>query len=281
MFQEKLGGSAPEGKNLELITSYANQKVADYLIRESPTKVCMIFWHGLGDLIMFWRSLEELRGLFPDITIDIALQEGVGQEELIPDAILITSPNEPIEGYDYTFQVHFPMCEHMAGSYTKQGWCCTQELGIDPVDKYPVFKPHKNKLVACHFQATALPDPVNPSYETAKEIWSEIIEAGFIPIEALFKHKYYNPVNEKFDFIDCTIRSAKPSINTLIGLYQHCAASICCASGNLPLSIAVMPEKTLYLKKAFGIKCYTREAIDTIDINDYAKGNVKKWLAKL
>ena len=264
-----------------LITSYDHAKVSDYLIKESPKKVCLIFWHGLGDVIMFMSSLEELRRLFPETEFTIALQDGVGQEELIPDAILITTPNEPIEGYDYTFQIHFPMSEHLAGAYTKQGWCCVQELGIDPIDDYPKLEEYPSKLVACHFQATALPDPINPSEETTKQIWKEIIEAGYIPIEAFFQHRYYNPVNAKFGFIDCTIRQAKPSIKTLIGLYQHCAASICVASGNLPLSLSVMPERTLYLQKAFGIKCYTKQDIATVDINDYEDGKVKKWLDKL
>lgn len=266
---------------MKLITSYANMKVADYLIKESPKKVCLIFYHGLGDGIMFMPSLEKLKELFPEIEFAIALQEGVGQEDLFPDAILITTPNEPIEGYDYTFQIHFPMSEHLAGAYTKQGWCCVQELGIDPVDDYPTLKEYPSKLVACHFQATALPDPINPSEETAMQIWSEILSAGYIPIEAFFQHKYYNPVNAKFGFIDCTIRSAKASINTLIGLYQHCAASICCASGNLPISLSVMPGRTLYLQKAYSIKCYTRQDIATIDVNDYQKGSVKEWLKNL
>jgi len=264
-----------------LITSYDHAKVSDYLIKESPRKVCLIFWHGLGDVIMFLSPLSELRSLFPETRIDIALQDGVGQEELFPEGLLITTPNEAIEGYDYTFQIHFPMSEHLNGAHTKQGWCCIQELGIDPIDDYPILKEYPSKLVACHFQATALPDPINPSEETTELIWKEIIEAGYIPIEAFFKHRYYNPVNAKFGFIDCTIRQAKPSIKTLIGLYQHCAASICVASGNLPLSLSVMPERTLYLQKAFSIKCYTKQDIETVDINEYEEGVVKEWLDKL
>jgi len=264
---------------MKLITSYAGKKVVDYLLLEKPKKVCLIFWHGLGDVIMFLSPLSELRALFPGTQIDIALQDGVGQEELFPEGLLITTPNEPIDGYDYTFQIHFPMSEHLNGAYTKQGWCCIQELGIDPVDDYTELPNYKSKLVACHFQATALPDPVNPSEETAEQIWNEILEAGFIPIEAFFQHKYYNPVNAKFGFVDCTIRRAKPSITSLIGLYQHCAASISVSSGNFHISMAIMPERTLYLeKKKFLVKCYTKQDIATVDINNYEKGKVKEWL---
>jgi len=263
---------------MELITNYDHAKVSDYLIKESPREVCLIFWHGLGDVIMFMPSFEELRRLFPDTKFDIALQAGVGQEELLTEGLLITTPNEPIEGYDYTFQIHFPMSEHLKGAYTKQGWCCVQELGIDPIDDYPELEECPSKLVACHFQATALPDPINPSEETAELIWNEIIEAGFIPIEAFFQHKYYNPINAKFGFVDCTIRRAKPSIKTLIGLYQRCAASISVSSGNFHISMAVMPEKTLYLEKEYLVKCYTKQDIPTVDIKNYVKGSVKEWL---
>jgi len=263
---------------MELITDYAGMKVADYLIKNSPKKVCLIFWHGLGDVIMFMSPLSKLKALFPGTQIDIALQNGVGQEELFPDGLLIDTPNEAIEGYDYTFQIHFPMSEHLNGAYTKQGWCCVQELGIDPVDDYPELENCPSKLVACHFQATALPDPINPSEETAEQIWKEIIEAGFIPIEAFFQHKYYNPVNAKFGFIDCSIRRAKPSIKTLISLYQRCAASICVDSGNFHISMAVMPDRTLYLEKEYLVKCYTKQDIAVVDINNYQKGSVKEWL---
>ncbi len=266
---------------MELITGYANMKVADYLIKESPKKVCLIFYHGVGDVVMFLPSLAKLRSLFPETKIDIALQEGVGQEKLIPDAILITSANEPIEGYEYTCQIHFPMCEHMAGTYTKQGWCCVQELGIDPVDDYPKLTEYPNRLVALHLQATALPGACNPSEEVAEKIWNEVKSAGFIPIESLFVHKYFNPVNAQFACVDRGVRDIQAGIDKLIGLLGACTASICCASGNLPLSIAIMPKRVLYLKKDFSINCYTKEPIPEIDVNNYEPGSVKEWLKKL
>ncbi len=261
-----------------LIANYDGQKVADYLRREKPGKVCLVFWHGLGDLILFIASWRRLQKMFPGIQIDIALQDGVGQEELLPNAILVKDPNRAADGYDYTFQIHFPMAEHLGGLYTKQGWCCKEELGIDPVDDIAPLPGFNSKLVACHFQATALPGPINPSPEVAELIWNEILGAGLIPIEAFFQHRYFNPVNEKFDFIDCTIRSARPSIISLIGLYQRCAASICVASGNLVVSLAIMSNRTLYLEKEYKIESYTKEDVSTIDINNYQEGGVKEWL---
>jgi len=35
-----------------LITSYDHAKVSDYLIKESPKKVCLIFYHGVIDIVL-------------------------------------------------------------------------------------------------------------------------------------------------------------------------------------------------------------------------------------
>jgi len=264
-----------------LISNYGHKKVSDYLRKDKPSKVCLVFWHGLGDLIMFASLFNQLKTMFPRIKIDIALQGGVGQEKLIKNALLITSPNKHIDGYDYTFQIHFPMCEQFSGAITKAELCCREELGIDPISYYPRIKNIKKVLVACHFQATAVPGPVNVDEEIAKCIWDEVIEAGFIPIETLFKHRYYNPVNEKFGFIDRDVRGIPPSIPKLVSLLQSCFASICVASANLPLSLSIMPERTLYLQKEFVVGSYTKDSIATIDINEYIEGSVKKWLSNI
>lgn len=264
-----------------LITNYDNKKIADYLRNEQPRKVCLIFWHGLGDLIMFMPLYDRLREMFPDIKIDIALQRDVGQEDLLPDAILIQSPNRSLDEYDYTFQVHFPMAEHLDGLWTKAEWCCKQELGIDPISSYPRFDYYEKSLVALNFHATALPGPINPSEDVAKQIWSEVIAAGLIPIETFFKHTYFNPANKKFEFIDRHIRAIAPSIPKLIGLLKGCRASICVASGTLPLSLAIMPEATLYLQKTYPVQAYTRQVIASIDVNNYQKGSVEKWLMSI
>ena len=270
-----------------LIKEYGQNKIADYLRKRKPSKVCLIFWHGLGDLVMFITTFYRLKKMFPSIQIDIALQDGTGQEALIKDAVLIKNPNKSIEGYNYTFQVHYPMSEHMNGRWTKNEWCCMQELGIDPVSSYPHFqalaKPKKLKggyMVALHYQATALPGQCNPTKEVAHEIWADVLEAGFVPIEAFFKHAWYNPANEKFDFIPDkqTARNYMASIPKLIKLLQSCYASICVASGNLPMSLAIMPERTLYLEKDYKIESYTKMNIPNVDVKNYQGGKVKEWL---
>lgn len=267
-----------------LTTSYERVKVADYLRKRKPGKVCLVFWHGLGDLVMFMTTLYKLRKMFPNTQIDIALQDGVGQEVLIRDAILIKNPNRPVEGYDYTFQIHYPMSEHMKGRWTKNEWCCMQELGIDPISSYPVFKrlreKDSRKLAAVNFQATALPDDCNPTEEVARQIWNEIKEAGFTPIEALFKHVYFNPVNEKFSFIPekSTVREIKPIVAKLIRLLQACEANISVSTANFHLGMAIMPERTMYLQKQFPLASYTKDNVASVDVDNYKSGKVRSWL---
>ncbi len=268
-----------------LITSYPSDKVADIIRLENPSRVCLVFWHGLGDVVMFMPLLDRMKELFPEVVFEIALQEGCGQEELLPEAVLITNPNQEVEHCEYTFQIHFYMAEHLKGVLTKAELCCKEELGIDLISKYPTLTPTKavarSSLVICHFQATAMPKSCNPTEEVAEQIWNEVKEAGYIPMEGLFQHKWFNQVNKKFDFIDCHVRGMAPSVNKLIGLLEISAASVCVASGNLPLSISIMPSRTLYLEKDYEIEAYTRESIDAVSIDDYHEGSVRDWLARL
>jgi len=272
---------------MRLIRSYERAKVADILRRQRPRKICLVFWHGLGDLVMFMTSFYKMKKLFPNVQIDIALQDGTGQEALVRDVILIRNPNQPIEGYDYTFQIHYPMSEHMKGRWTKNEWCCMEELGIDPISSYPTFKKLRErddrKLVAVNFQATALPDDCNPTEEVAQRIWDEIKDAGFVPVEAFFRHAWYNPVNEKFSFIPerSTVREIKPTVTKLIRLLQACEANISVSTANFHMGMATMPERTMYLQKKFLLSSYTKNNIASMVINKYEGGGIKSWLETL
>lgn len=266
----------------KLIKSYEGKKVADYLRQDKPGRVVLVFAHGVGDTILFIESFNKLRSLFPDIQIDLALMKGLGQEVLVHDALLISNANIPVENYDYTFVINFPMAEHLKGLWTKSSWCDQQELGIDPVDKYPVFPNNiQSPFVALNMQATALPGACNPSDEIAEKIWNEVKSAGLIPIETLFIHVYFNPVNVSFSCVDRGVRDIVPGIDKLIKILSASMASITVATGNLPLSIAMMPEQTLYLKKDFLIESYTKKSIATIDVEHYKDGMVESWLRKL
>ena len=277
-----------------LIRDYTSRKVADYL-SEKPRQVCLVFIHGLGDVVMFVEPLRKLRTLFPETVILLGLQTGVGQVEFFSEylegVVGITDANVPFEDCDYTFQIHFPMSESFEGKYTKAELCCEWELGIEKVCSYPYWglktagagADVMNPFVAVHFQATALPFACNPLEDVAREIWNEIRQAGFIPIESFYPHVFANPRNNKFDFITRHVRDLRPDIRQLFGMLAHCGASIGVSSGNFHLSLAALPaERVLYLKKEYDVSCYTRnKLVQQVDVVDYERGSVGRWLEEL
>jgi hypothetical protein len=243
-------------------------------------RVIILFGHGLGDCIMFVSIFERLRLMYPNIKIDIALQKGLDEEILYPDAFLFTSVEEVLnQDYDLCIGINFPV--ETDPDLTKSELCCREELGIEPYSVYKQLPSFKSKLCAVHFNLTCLPGLANPDRDTAEKIWNEIREAGWIPIESHFEHTFHNPVNAKFDFVDCTVRRCQPRIGTLIGLLQHCGAFIGVVSGNFHTAMASMPhDRIAFLEKDIPVKRFTHEDIKIFDIKNY-QGGIKDWLWQL
>jgi hypothetical protein len=276
-----------------LIKNFTLKKIIDFL-NEKPARVALVFWHGLGDLIMFYPSVLKLRELYPDTHIVIATERGNGFEHLFgPDSTYpVTNGDSPLPGFDYTFVIEFAMAEPLNGEYTKAELCAINELGLPQPLECDYVSEHlnpcgswvsdsANRFVAVTFQSTALPDQCNTPYPVAKQIWQEIIAAGFIPIETLMQHRWFNPKNEKYDFITRHLRDIAPDVQYLRTIQTACYANIHVSTGNLHLALADDPTYTLYLKSAFDIHCYTREPVSQVDVNNYEPGAVQKWLTDL
>lgn len=267
-------------------------KLSHYLDVLKKGKVGLCFGHGLGDTILFMNVFDKLASLYPDIQFDLILQRGLGFEELANDivgknkAVVYTkdlSYNTDNPDYDIIADIDFPMTEgHM--EYTKAEGCCRNELGIEPIGEHKKITCGKNRLIGVHFAITCLPDAANPDEETAKMIWDDVLESGFIPIEMHFCHVFHNPVNKMFPFIDCTVRRVKPQISTLIGLIQSCIGVICVVSGNLHVALSILSdEKIFFLEKHFKLESFThRTNIRKASImpKEY-KHEVKDWLQTL
>lgn len=257
------------------------------MFSDNTTRVLIIFWHGLGDLVMFLNIFDELKVLYPKIHFDIGLPKGLGFSELVPDAVMITGDMLNVLNtldYDIVAKVHFPMSEGQV-KHTKGEWSCIHEIGIPPRNGHKnIASKGQNRLVGVHFNITCLPESANPNSATAELIWREIIEAGYIPIETHFLHAFHNPVNRKFDFINCTVRGAKPRVSSLIGLLQSCTAFIGVVSGNFHTALAtIAPERVLFLEKHFKLECFTHLPVARVSIipGEYPKGEVLKWLQSL
>ena len=234
-----------------IIKNYSDKKLVDYL--KPGMHICIKFYHGLGDTIMFYPYFEYLQNLFPDVKM--TLWTSIGQEEYFGKV----SCDE--KDYDIVFELQFPCSEFsdFTKKYTKAEFCCIKELGIDysKVKEYSLqIKKMKSPLVAVHFQGTSCPNKTNPNYRYCKVIYEQIIENGLIPIEIMFQHKYHNSKNSKYDFIGCTVRDCKPSINNLIGLLQRCCGFVGVNSGPFHLAMNIFPDKVLYLEKDMPYNLY-------------------------
>lgn len=264
---------------------YSDQKLIQNFSVETK-KVLIIFWHGLGDLIMFLTPFYQLRALYPDIQFDLAVQKGLSFEDIVPWAHFITAEEmNTLEALDYDIvaKVHFPMSEGQT-ELTKGEFCCFHELGITPVNGHRLVKTAPSRLIGVHFNITCLPDACNPDEATARLIWDEILEAGFIPIETHFEHVFHNPVNKKFDFVDCSVRKARASISNLISLMSSLAGFVGVVSGNLHLALAILPSNRIFfLQKHFKLECFTRLPIVRASImpGEYKPGEIKVWLKTL
>jgi len=274
-----------------------SKKLVNYIEECKPKKICLVFGHGLGDTCMFLTVFDKLASLYPDIEFTLALQKGLGFEELEQDIVSALyrfagnkkviysgdlSYNDPNLPYDIIADIDFPMTEGHT-NYTKGEGCCKNELGIELTAGHKELTCGKNRLVAVHFNITCLPDSCNPNRDTAEKIWDDILSAGFIPIESHFQHVFHNPVNQKFDFVDCTVRRVQPRISTLVGLLESCCAFVGVVSGNLHTALSVMPhDRIFFLDKDFHLASFVKDSDKIAQANLRAyKGEVKLWLENL
>jgi len=266
-------------------------KLSYYLEELKIGKVLLPFGHGLGDNVMFLNPFNLLCRKYPFIEFTLALQKGLGFEELEPEIVCDNgkviyssdlSYNYDVPGYDIVADIDFPMSEGQV-ELTKGEWCCVHELGIDPVNGHKLLTQGVNRLIGVHFNITCLPDCCNPDRDTAERIWNDILFCGFIPIETHFQHVFHNPVNSKFDFVDCTVRRVHAKVSTLVGLLQRCAGFVGVVSGNLHCALSVIPhERIFFLDKDFHLGSFTKDAdkIAKANLRNY-NGEVKEWLKSL
>ena len=262
---------------------YKDVKLYQTIKTLNAKRVLLFFWHGIGDLIMFLEPYRHLREALPDVHFDLAIVKGIGQEEIVPDAIGFSGDDDLDKlDYDIVSKIHFPMSEGQE-QYTKGEWCCVHELGIEPKNGHSIGAcPTKNRLVSVHFNITCLPASCNPDEETAHKIWREIRSAGYIPIESHFEHTFHNPVNKKFDFVDATVRKCKARISSLAGLINHSAAFIGVVSGNFHVATSLLPpSRILLLEKDFTAPMFTKLPVGRCNIKKYEEGSVEKWLTAL
>lgn len=262
-----------EKRECPLITEYSKKKLVDYL----TDGMCVLirFGHGWGDTQMFIPIFDKLRANYPNVHFDLYVE--CGQEKIYGS---YENKNGGPE-HDIIFSINFPMSE--GSDQTKQEKCCQDEIGIEPPDQAIASLPmYFSPLVGVHFQGTALPNSVNCPPRVAQMIWNEIRDTGLIPIEVHFEHVFHNPYNTKYEFIDSTVRGAKPELKSLIALLQRCRAFVGVASGPLITALSVMDrENVMFLERLHKIESYVKYSVPKVNVMDYKEGSIKAWLKSL
>lgn len=257
------------------------EKLKVYLDTGKYKSVAIFFGHGLGDCIMFQVIFDKLKELYPDIQFKMALQGGLDEETIYPDAIFANSREEAQKlDYDLVAQINFPV--EIDPKLTKMELCCRDELGIEPVSGHKKLPAFPSPLVAVHYNLTCLPGLANPSRDIAEKVWNEIKEAGMIPIETHFSHVFDNPENKIFDFVDCSVRKCQAKISSLLGLLKISRAFIGVVSGPFHCAVSILsPNQILYLEKDIPLERFTHLPIAKADIKNYKEGTVYQFLTKL
>jgi hypothetical protein len=256
-------------------------RLTDHL-SDATRRVLIVFWHGVGDVVNFVAPLARLRELYPRIHFDLGLANGLDEETIFPEAVLLDGDwRSQIESMDYdlVFICHFPVEDIRRPTMTKAELCCEKELGIEPVAGEPRII--AKKLVGVHFQATALPWVANADEATAQRIWNDIIEAGCVPFETHFEHVFHNPVNERYPFIDKHVRNWPPRLENLIALLGACHAFVGVVSGNFHLAHAILgPDRVMFLENESRATQFTKQNVATANLKQY-NGEVKRWLEQM
>jgi hypothetical protein len=233
---------------------------------------------------MFLRPLGHLKTQFPETQIDLICQKGIGQKMIYPDALFVGNEWELKEfDHDFIFHVHFPMSEYDKDPVPKAEKCCIEELGIEPVSGHLLCPDlPESRLVGLSFQATALPERASAPRPVAEKMWDEVVAAGFVPIEVMMEHRYHNPVNSKYGFINCTMRGAEARLDSMMSVISRCYAFLGVSSGPVHLALSLLPhDRVGYIEKDFKLISITKEPLRIFNINHYRDGEIKAWLNTL
>ena len=270
------------GKNGLLLEAKNGRKLAELLESGDFGSVLLVFFHGIGDVVMFLPILDAIRAKFKDIKIDLGLCRGLNQETFVPDAVLLDGDWQEkclTFGYDLVFPCHFPLERIEDTSKTKAEICCELEIGIPPVCGHKSLT--AKNLVAVTFQMTSVPWVANAEKEVAELIWNDVKAAGCVPMECLIPHVFHNPANTKYDFVDTHLRECSPHIETLMAFLGSCHAFVGVVGGPFHLALSILgPERVMLLERDLKKEHFTKQDLATANLRDY-KQEVREWLQKL
>jgi FkbM family methyltransferase len=238
---------------------------------------------GLGDAVMFWPCFEALKAARPKAEISVAFQPGHG--EIFPGSVADEPEKQECAEYGARYDGVFVVGARMESeSQTKPKMLCFHELGIPNPKKYASFETQRSPLVGLHFWAGT---PVASttrivSEHVARAIWSEVGEAGFIPVDLEFPRR--SPPPPIWDWMIQARQVVSPQAVTarnLLGLIQRCFACVVVDSAPLHLATAALGVQRVMLIRNRVLMPMGDLGWKQIEPANYAAGAVKFWLEGL
>lgn len=235
-------------------------------------KVCLIFPHGLGDVVMFKPVLDKLRKDFPNVLIHIMTRPDFGE---------LDDHDENIE-YDLAFWLEYPCATASHPEFTKNTLCCSLELGIKPPLSDRPIAPHgyKSPWVGIGCTSIACKSQNTPSAYEASELNKGVLAAGFIPVDTAMVSSGF--VFEGKSPMACDLRQIEGTYEKLVGVIERCYAFIGTISGAYHVAQAIMPDRTLMLcPRAGEWQRLYRFAPMHINMRDVTADKITEWLLSL
>lgn len=260
-----------------VVKSFKDKKIVDYLKTGQYKKVLVRFHHGLGDTVLFYasRGMDMLREMFPDI--EIAFHTALGQEDVFGKV------DNDESHYDLVFEPSMPLSEwDVDKAWNKAEKCLHVEFGIEcPLGKSQWRLPItvQNRLIGFHFHSTCLKS-LCVNEQSALKVWQYVQNKGFVALSTHMRHK--NNHTKLFRFESSNIIDEPATVIKLFGVLKACAGFAGTASGNFHSALAILPpEKILFLKTDFDVTRITHLPVRQLDVRDSNKidfGIIDTWL---
>jgi len=203
--------------------------------------VALLFFHGLGDTLMFRSLLHQMRAERPGVRFTTYLRVP-GAQECLDDSVWWSGSVR--EGHDAIYHLDFP--EPCAGE-TKTSMCARRELGLDvvPDELRPYYG--RRRLACLHLISVS--NGYRPSEAVARQIYDIMCSEGLLPIELHFEGKPY-------PWIGCSVAEHMPSVDIAYSLLAASAVNVLVLSAPVVMSLAIAPEKTIVLESGLTIDRY-------------------------
>lgn len=249
--------------------------VVDHIVASNHKDVAIVFLHGLGDVLMFSSVWDYMLRSLPGVKFTLFLLSGF--EPLIPGSRTWTG-DACLSGFDVAYVLEFPMSE--GSGELKSEKCARLELGIDGPFDVDSLVLDGRRIVAVHFQATALPGACNAPEPVARRIWEILVEKGMVPIDVHFTHCFHNPVNVLYPWAVTNVRGQPPSVEKLYSLIEAASVVVAVASGPMVMTLAINPGKLIYLENHHKISDYTRKKVSSVKVDPFSEQEFRHRLSE-